>query len=214
MDGSGQFVGRKTSMKKKEMNQMESRLRERLMKERWQKTAEQEKQTKYAIKVPVDDGWLYVTQTDTNGDLVARTFDTREEAEALKKSIDYLGSDALSQVVEYHKDPFGNRILKLTQEEIEELRVKKQAIHEELKDKIPGTIKNMDHEQLEEYAWWLYKRVGVLERERKFSMISRVEVIGPKEREYVRYFNEEEYMDWDLQDDDRTLKIFIEKNDE
>jgi len=78
-----------------------------------------------------------------------------------------------------------------------------------VKLEVPGTIKNMSHEQLEEYAWWLYKRVGVLERERKFSKVSRVEVIGPKEREYVRYFNEEEYMDWDLQDDDRTLKIFI-----
>jgi len=76
-------------------------------------------------------------------------------------------------------------------------------------DKIPGTIKNMDHEQIQEYAWWLYKRVGVLERERKFSKVSRVEVIGPESREYVRYFDEEEFMGWDLQDDDRTLKIFI-----
>ena len=98
---------------------------------------------------------------------------------------------------------------KLTDKEIEELRAKKQAIYEELKDKIPGTIKNMSHEQLEEYAWWLYKRVGVLERERKFSKVSRVEVIGPEKREYVRYFKDNEYMDWDLQDDDRTLKIFI-----
>jgi hypothetical protein len=122
---------------------------------------------------------------------------------------------------------------KLTDAEIKELRAKKQAIKEELYDavkmemfkassklegieydKIPGTIKNMDHEQLEEYAWWLYKRVGVLERERKFSKISRVEVIGPKGREYVRYFTDNEYMDHDIQDDDRTLKIFIEKDDE
>jgi len=119
------------------------------------------------------------------------------------------------------------------QEEIEALREKKQTIKEELYekvkmemfkassklegidyDKIPGTIKNLTHEQLQDYAWWLYRRVGVLERERKFSKVSRVEVIGPEKREYVRYFNEEEYMDWDLQDDDRTLKIFIEKNDE
>jgi hypothetical protein len=121
---------------------------------------------------------------------------------------------------------------KLTEKEIKELRAKKQAIKEELYDavkmemfeassklegieydKIPGTIKNMDHEQLEEYAWWLYKRVGVLERERKFSKISRVEVIGPEKREYVRYFKDNEYMDHDIQDDDRTLKIFIEKDD-
>ena len=122
---------------------------------------------------------------------------------------------------------------KLTEKEIEELRAKKQAIKEELYDavkmemfeassklegieydKIPGTIKNMDHEQLKGYAWWLYKRVGVLERERKFSKVSRVEVIGPEKREYVRYFTDNEYMDWDLQDDDRTLKIFIEQDDE
>ena len=75
---------------------------------------------------------------------------------------------------------------------------------------IPGTIKNMDHEQLQEYAWFLYKELGKLERERRFSKVSRLEVIGKEGREYVRYFEEEEYMDWYLQDDDRTLKIFIE----
>ena len=119
---------------------------------------------------------------------------------------------------------------KLTEKEIEELRAKKQAIKEELYDavkmemfeassklegieydKIPGTIKNLTHEELQEYAWWLYRRVGVLERERKFSKVSRVEVIGKEGREYVRYFTDNEYMDWDLQDDDRTLKIFIEE---
>jgi len=76
---------------------------------------------------------------------------------------------------------------------------------------VPGTIKNMTYEELQKYAWWLYKRVGVLERERKFSKISRVEVIGKEGREYVRYFTDNEYMDWDLQDDYRTLKIFIEE---
>ena len=78
-----------------------------------------------------------------------------------------------------------------------------------MSNKVPGTIKNLTHEQLEEYAWFLFKRVGELERERKFSKISRVEVIGPKGREYVRYFTDNEYMDHDIQDDDRTLKIFI-----
>jgi len=75
--------------------------------------------------------------------------------------------------------------------------------------KIPGTIKNMTHEQLQEYAWWLFKRVGELERERKFSKVSRLEVIGPESREYVRYFKKDEFMSYDLQDDDRTLKVFI-----
>jgi hypothetical protein len=40
--------------------------------------------------------------------------------------------------------------------------------------------------------------------------ISRVEVIGPDGREYVRYFKEGEKMQYSLQDDNRTLKIFIE----
>jgi len=76
-------------------------------------------------------------------------------------------------------------------------------------DNVPGTIKNMPHEELQGYAWWLYKRVGELERERKFSKVSRVEVIGPESREYVRYFTDNEYMGHDIQDDGRTLKIFI-----
>ena len=87
--------------------------------------------------------------------------------------------------------------------------IRKQRLENKVDKKVPGTIKNLTHEALQDYAWWLYKRVGVLERERKFSKVSRVEVIGPEKREYVRYFKDNEYMDWDLQDDDRTLKIFI-----
>ena len=56
---------------------------------------------KYAIKVPVDNGWLYVTETDTNGNLVAKTFDTREEAEAFEA--DAFNFNSLSQVVEYQE---------------------------------------------------------------------------------------------------------------
>ena len=168
---------------------------------------------KYAIKVPFGEDYLYVTETDEYNLAVVKTYDTQEEAEERAR----LWSN--STVVEYT--------------EVERLQTKKQAIKEELYDKvkmemfkassalegidydkIPGTIKNMDHEQLQDYAWWLYKRVGVLERERKFSKVSRVEVIGPEKREYVRYFKDNEYMDWDLQDDDRTLKIFIEQDDE
>ena len=78
-------------------------------------------------------------------------------------------------------------------------------------NEVPGTIKNMTHEQLQEYAWWLVKRVGELERERKFTKVSRLEVIGPEGREYVRYFKKGEFMSHDIQDDDRTLKVFIDK---
>ena len=44
----------------------------------------------------------------------------------------------------------------------------------------------------------------------KFSDVTRLEVIGPEGREYVRYFEDEEFMHYMLQDEDRTLKIFIE----
>ena len=98
---------------------------------------------------------------------------------------------------------------KTIQQAIEIIRKQRLENVEVVKPEVPGTIKNLTHEELQEYAWWLYKRVGVLERERKFSKVSRVEVIGPEKREYVRYFKDNEYMDWDLQDDDRTLKIFI-----
>ena len=40
--------------------------------------------------------------------------------------------------------------------------------------------------------------------------VSRVEVIGPDGREYVRYFEEGEFMRFSIQDEGRTLKIFIE----
>lgn len=40
--------------------------------------------------------------------------------------------------------------------------------------------------------------------------VSRVEVIGPDGREYVRYFEEGEFMNFSIQDEGRTLKIFIE----
>ena len=75
---------------------------------------------------------------------------------------------------------------------------------------IPGTIKNLTLEQLQELAWSWYKTMAQLERERKFTNVSRVEVIGPDGREYVRYFEDEEFMHISMQGDDRTMKIFIE----
>ena len=85
---------------------------------------------KYAIKVPVDDGWLYVTETDKDGNLIAKTFDTREEAEAFEAGA--FNFDSLSQVVEYRE----SLVDTLTQEEIEELRAKKEKIKEELYNNI------------------------------------------------------------------------------
>jgi hypothetical protein len=78
-------------------------------------------------------------------------------------------------------------------------------------DKIPNSIKNLTLEQLQELSWVWYKHMSKLERELKFSDISRLEVIGPKGREYVRYFRDKEFMSTSSQDDNRTLKIFIDK---
>ena len=85
---------------------------------------------KYAIKVPVDDGWLYVTETDKDGNLIAKTFDTQEEAEVFEAAA--FNFTSLSQVVEYREDLVDT----LTEEEIEELRAKKQSIKEELYDSV------------------------------------------------------------------------------
>ena len=49
-------------------------------------------------------------------------------------------------------------------------------------------------------------------RKSEFSKISRVEVIGPEGREYVRYFKDDEWMNYMVQDEGRTLKIFIEES--
>lgn len=79
-----------------------------------------------------------------------------------------------------------------------------------MSNEIPSSIKNLTLEQLQELSWSWYKTMSRLERERKFEAISRVEVIGPDGREYVRYFKDDEFMHVMLQDDDRTMKIFIE----
>lgn len=90
------------------------------------------------------------------------------------------------------------------------------AVHrdDQTKDKIPNTITKLSLEQLQELAWSWYKTMSQLERELKFSGVSRVEVIGPEGREYVRYFEDEEFMYTELQDDGRTLKIFIDEVNE
>jgi len=86
---------------------------------------------KYAIKLPIDiDGsdWLYLTTPDEDGNPVVVTFDTKKMADGVNFGV----WSNYGRVVEYHEDP----VDKLTDEEIEELRVKKQAIKEELYDKV------------------------------------------------------------------------------
>ena len=74
---------------------------------------------KYAIKVPIDDGgWLYVTETKEDGSCDIATYDTREEAE------------------EHAKLWNNGTVVECQYTEAERLRAKKQAIKEELYDKV------------------------------------------------------------------------------
>lgn len=146
---------------------------------------------KYAIKVPIGNGdWLYVTEPDIDGNPVVVTYDTFEEAQGVSYSV----WSNKGNVVEYNEEPSD----KLTKEEIEELRAKKQAIHDELYD-----VVKME----------MFKASSALEGI-DYDKISRVEVIGPDGREYVRYFKKDESMYHMIQDEGRTLKIVIEENDE
>ena len=82
--------------------------------------------------------------------------------------------------------------------EVERLQAKKKQIHDELYDKVKM-------EMFEASS----KLEGI-----DYEKISRVEVIGQDGREYVRYFKEDESMYYMIQDDGRTLKIVIEKENE
>lgn len=99
---------------------------------------------KYAIKLPIDidaSDWLYLTNPDEDGNPVVVTFDTKEMAE----SVNFGVWSNYGRVVEY-KEPkaktgnifidASNLVDDLSNEEIEELRAKKQAIKEELYDKV------------------------------------------------------------------------------
>ena len=46
------------------------------------------------------------------------------------------------------------------------------------------------------------------------TSVTRVEVIGKDGREYVRYLDKDEHCVYQLQDDGRTLKLFIEENND
>lgn len=145
---------------------------------------------KYAIKLWVDDGWMYVTETGTNGNPVVVTYDTREQAEAVNFGV--WGNQG--EVVEYQKDPFGNPTYKLTDEEIEELRIKKQTIKEELYDKVKMEM---------------FKASSRLE-DIDYYKVNRIEVIDETGRGYVKYLKGDEKVRYELQDDNRTLKIFVD----
>lgn len=75
---------------------------------------------------------------------------------------------------------------------------------------IPDSIKNADRETLEKLAWGWYKMVCDLERQVNCKDVTRVEVIDGTGRGYVKYLNDEQYAWLSFQDDNRTLKVFIQ----
>ena len=83
---------------------------------------------------------------------------------------------------------------KLTDAEIKELRAKKQAIKEELYDLVKMEM---------------FKASSKLEGI-DYEKINRVEVIDETGRGYIKYLKGDERVRYELQDDNRTLKIFID----
>lgn len=77
---------------------------------------------------------------------------------------------------------------------------------------IPGSIKNADRETLEKLAWGWYQELCKLERQVTCRDVTRVEVIDGTGRGYVHYLNENEYVWLSFQDDNRTLKVFVDVN--
>ena len=47
----------------------------------------------------------------------------------------------------------------------------------------------------------------------KLDRVNRLEVIDEDGRSYTRYFKEGERLQYQFQDDDQTLKIFVSKHD-
>lgn len=76
---------------------------------------------------------------------------------------------------------------------------------------IPGSIKNADRETLEKLAWGWYQMVCDLERQIDCRDVTRVEVIDGTGRGYVQYLHDEQYAWLSFQDDNRTLKVFIQE---
>lgn len=77
---------------------------------------------------------------------------------------------------------------------------------------IPNSIKNADRETLEKLAWGWYQMVCDLERQVNCKQVSRVEVIDETGRGYVKYLNEDQHAWLSFQDDNQTLKVFIERD--
>ena len=57
----------------------------------------------------------------------------------------------------------------------------------------------------------IHNAIGDGEDYQKMRRVNRFEVIDETGRGYVKYLEKDEFIQYGLQDDDRTLKVFIEK---
>jgi len=149
-------------MTKRDWDGEESKLRERLMKERWRLTAEQE--LPYASNKEIADEKI--------GKWLSAALEDPTTCGAMKDDI--------------------NEWFRAVEEE--RLRSKKKFIHDELWE----TVK-ME----------MFKASSKLEGI-DYDKINRVEVIDETGRGYVKYLKDGEGVRYALQDDNRTLKIFID----
>jgi hypothetical protein len=53
----------------------------------------------------------------------------------------------------------------------------------------------------------------LVKRKRKMNKIDRIEIIDETGRVYVRRLSENEWLEYSLQDDSRTLKMFIDNGE-
>ena len=58
----------------------------------------------------------------------------------------------------------------------------------------------------------IHNAIGDGEDYQKMRRVNRFEVIDETGRGYVKYLDKDEFIQYGLQDDDRTLKVFIDKN--
>ena len=79
---------------------------------------------KYAIKIPLEEGWLFVTEFKKDGRRDIAIYDTFEKAQ----EANVLVWSGRGEIIEFKEDPTD----RLSDEEIEELRAKKEKIKEEL----------------------------------------------------------------------------------
>ena len=75
---------------------------------------------------------------------------------------------------------------------------------------IPSSIKNLDRDTLEKFAWGWYNQLREMEKNANCKLVTRVEVIDGHGRSYVNHLEDDEFAWLSYQDDGKTLKVFID----